>query len=110
MQSARPRSCFFQAGDGIRGHCVTGVQTCALPVSELYRQALAQGWLEAEGLVDGRGTQASVIGYPHLPRTEIFRALETFYRRFYFRPRKLVALGAEMLRDRTVMKRRLGEG
>ena len=22
----------FQAEDGIRGHCVTGVQTCALPI------------------------------------------------------------------------------
>src|SRR5438034_995102 len=27
---------FFQAEDGIRDHCVTGVQTCALPI---YRQA-----------------------------------------------------------------------
>jgi hypothetical protein len=60
--------------------------------------------------VDGRGAQASVLGYPHLPREEIFAALETFYRRFYFRPRKIVALGAEMLRDRGVMRRRLGEG
>src|SRR5437588_11184641 len=25
---------FFQAEDGIRCHCVTGVQTCALPISE----------------------------------------------------------------------------
>src|SRR5260221_3687958 len=25
-------SCFFQAEDGIRDHCVTGVQTCALPI------------------------------------------------------------------------------
>src|SRR5476649_2257236 len=24
---------FFQAEDVIRGHCVTGVQTCALPIS-----------------------------------------------------------------------------
>src|SRR5260221_6147700 len=24
--------CFFQAEDGIRYHCVTGVQTCALPI------------------------------------------------------------------------------
>src|SRR5260221_4924196 len=24
---------FFQAEDGIRYHCVTGVQTCALPIS-----------------------------------------------------------------------------
>src|SRR5438132_11942389 len=26
---------FFQAEDGIRDHCVTGVQTCALPISKL---------------------------------------------------------------------------
>src|SRR5436190_22352523 len=25
-------SFFFQAEDGIRGHCMTGVQTCALPI------------------------------------------------------------------------------
>src|SRR5215204_4983727 len=25
---------FFQAEDGIRYHCVTGVQTCALPISD----------------------------------------------------------------------------
>src|SRR5882672_2761215 len=80
------------------------------PGTALYREALERGWMESPDLVDGRGTQASVIGYPHLPRTEIFRSLETFYRRFYFRPRKLVALGGEMLRDRAVMKRRLGEG
>src|SRR5260221_8241940 len=27
---------FFQAEDGIRDHCVTGVQTCALPIYGLY--------------------------------------------------------------------------
>src|SRR5438034_6650977 len=27
---------FFQAEDGIRDHCVTGVQTCALPISVSY--------------------------------------------------------------------------
>src|SRR5260221_12993203 len=27
---------FFQAEDGIRDHCVTGVQTCALPIFFLY--------------------------------------------------------------------------
>src|SRR5260221_711149 len=33
------RSCFFffQAEDGIRDHCVTGVQTCALPILGLAR-------------------------------------------------------------------------
>src|SRR5438034_2408998 len=28
---------FFQAEDGIRDHCVTGVQTCALPISGRVR-------------------------------------------------------------------------
>src|SRR5260221_1402986 len=28
---------FFQAEDGIRDHCVTGVQTCALPISFDHR-------------------------------------------------------------------------
>src|SRR5438034_6422849 len=28
---------FFQAEDGIRAHCVTGVQTCALPISRAKR-------------------------------------------------------------------------
>src|SRR5260221_5339167 len=29
---------FFQAEDGIRDHCVTGVQTCALPISASLRK------------------------------------------------------------------------
>src|SRR5260221_731240 len=34
-------NCFFQAEDGIRDHCVTGVQTCALPIyaAESSRQS-----------------------------------------------------------------------
>src|SRR5260221_5196252 len=31
LSSSRPFF-FFQAEDGIRDHCVTGVQTCALPI------------------------------------------------------------------------------
>src|SRR5260221_4380531 len=30
-----PLRCFFQAEDGIRDHCVTGVQRCALPIYPL---------------------------------------------------------------------------
>src|SRR5438132_4641830 len=33
--------CFFQAEDGIRDHCVTGVQTCALPICPgIYRSRI----------------------------------------------------------------------
>src|SRR5260221_14382252 len=33
---------FFQAEDGIRYHCVTGVQTCALPIYLLFGDAHSQ--------------------------------------------------------------------
>lgn len=80
------------------------------PGTALHRQALAEGWLEGADLVDGRGVQASALGYPHLSRQEIFDSVEAFYRRFYFRPRKIFAIASEMVHDRNVLRRRLGEG
>src|SRR5260221_10021788 len=36
-RSRPPMFFFFQAEDGIRDHCVTGVQTCALPISPICK-------------------------------------------------------------------------
>ena len=80
------------------------------PGTALYDEARRNGWLEAERLVDEAGVQVSAIGYPHLPRTEIYRSVDEVYRRFYFRPRKMISLGAQMLRDPELMRRRLTEG
>ncbi len=76
----------------------------------LHRQALAEGWLQASDLVDDQGVQRAALSYPHLASTEIFASVETFYKRFYFRPRKIWSIAGEMVRDRHVMKRRLREG
>src|SRR5476649_3063002 len=35
---------FFQAEDGIRDHCVTGVQTCALPILHDRGQISRPAW------------------------------------------------------------------
>jgi hopanoid biosynthesis associated radical SAM protein HpnJ len=80
------------------------------PGTELHRLAREQGWLADDALVDRDGVQTTAIGYPHLSRTEIFSSVEEFYRRFYFRPRKIFSIAGEMLRDGRVLKRRLGEG
>jgi len=80
------------------------------PGTALYEEAKRNGWLEEERLVDGGGVQVAALGYPHLPRTEIFRSVGAFYRRFYFRPRKIISLAAETLRDPHMLRRRLAEG
>src|SRR5438132_8768653 len=43
---------FFQAEDGIRDHCVTGVQTCALPISA-HARGLVPILCVGEQLADG---------------------------------------------------------
>ena len=80
------------------------------PGTALHRQASAEGWLQESGLVDDKGVQRAALSYPHLGSSEIFSSVETFYKRFYFRPRKIFSIAGEMVRDRQVMKRRLREG
>src|SRR5690606_39485521 len=43
---------FFQAEDGIRDFHVTGVQTCALPISETQRQAILNAFEQAPSAAD----------------------------------------------------------
>ena len=80
------------------------------PGTELYRQAVANGWLEQSSLVDDRGAQVSALSYPHLLSSEISRGTQEFYRRFYFRPRKIFSIAREMATDTRVLRRRLREG
>jgi hopanoid biosynthesis associated radical SAM protein HpnJ len=91
-------------------HTLQASLAAPYPGTALHQQALAQGWLAEDHLVDADGVQTAVLGYPHLSRTEIFASVEAFYRRFYFRPRKIFAIGAEMVRDPAVGRRRLKEG
>lgn len=83
------------------------------PGTQLYREAVENGWIrenESLNLVNSQGVQLSPISYPHLPAQEIYHAVETFYRQFYFRPRKIVELTAEMMTSWELTKRRLREG
>src|SRR2546422_4581125 len=56
---------FFQAEDGIRDVAVTGVQTCALPISLAAARALvAHSDLDAKGIVtDAMRIAASICVY-----------------------------------------------
>ena len=83
----------------------------AYPGTLLYKQAIENGWLVAdENLVGDDGVQHSILNYPHLSSKEIFEAVDNFYKRFYFRPKKMTVLFFEMCGDWEIMKRRLREG
>jgi len=82
------------------------------PGTELYEQAVANGWYNqtAGTLVEDHGAQNAVLSYPNLSSKEIFDALETFYKEFYLRPSKIVEMVAEMLTSWDMFWRRIREG
>ncbi|HUI71608.1 MAG TPA: hopanoid biosynthesis associated radical SAM protein HpnJ, partial [Spirochaetia bacterium] len=83
----------------INPHTIQVSLAAVYPGTSLHRQAVENGWLRNDGqqLVAENGFQVSSLQYPHLPHEEIFKALETFYKRFYFRPRKIAEITFEML-------------
>jgi hopanoid biosynthesis associated radical SAM protein HpnJ len=97
----------------INPHTIQVSLAAPYPGTELYAQAVANGWLTANdqlNLVNSEGVQLSPLSYPGLGATQIYAAVETFYRRFYFRPRKIAELTAEMMTSWDLTKRRLREG
>jgi hopanoid biosynthesis associated radical SAM protein HpnJ len=84
------------------------------PGTELYRQAIENGWLPDDGdgaaLVSQHGTQLAALSYPHLGHTEILDSVDAFYKRFYFRAGKIAEMSAEMARRPGMAGRRLREG
>jgi len=81
------------------------------PGTELYEQAIANGWFKQEkDLLQTGGWQVAALNYPNLSSEEIFAGVAEFYKAFYFRPSKIFEILGEMVSDWDMMKRRLREG
>jgi radical SAM superfamily enzyme YgiQ (UPF0313 family) len=96
----------------INPHTIQVSLAAPYPGTFLYDQAVKEGWLDIENaeLIDEHGVQIAPLHYPHLSHTEIFKSVETIYRKFYFRPSKILSILNEMIRSPDMMKRRLREG
>jgi hopanoid biosynthesis associated radical SAM protein HpnJ len=97
----------------INPHTIQVSLAAPYPGTALYRQAVDNGWLQENGavnLVNDKGVQLAAISYPHLTKDQIFHSMESFYRRFYFRPGKIWEIVKEMLTSWDLTKRRLREG
>jgi hopanoid biosynthesis associated radical SAM protein HpnJ len=95
----------------INPHTIQVSLAAPYPGTFLFKQATENGWFDGtDHLLDDGGNQIAQLSYPHLPAPVIFDKVEEFYKRFYFRPRKIGAIVGEMVRDWDMMKRRLREG
>jgi len=94
----------------INPHTIQVSLAAAYPGTHLHRQAQENGWLRDAHLITDTGVQVSSLEYPNLSHEEIFRAVERFYKRFYFRPAKIGEITFEMMKSWDMTKRRLREG
>lgn len=80
------------------------------PGTELYRQAVENDWLVSSEMVSHNGTQVCPLSYPDLSGDEILESVDRFYKAFYFRPKVMVRMVAEMISTPEFGRRRLREG
>ena len=80
------------------------------PGTGFYEFVTKNNHLTVDSLVDETGYQKCTVSYPEVSADEIFKAVETFYRRYYFRPRYIWKAVKKMASSREEARRLLGEG
>ncbi len=80
------------------------------PGTELFEYVTANGYLAVDPLLDESGYQKCTVEYPGLERRRDLRAVERFYRSFYFRPRYIFKAVRKMVSSGEECKRLLKEG
>ena len=80
------------------------------PGTGFYDFVTKNKFLTVDSLVDETGYQKCTVSYPEVSADEIFKAVEDFYRRYYFRPAYIWKSIKKMASSREEAKRLLGEG
>jgi hopanoid biosynthesis associated radical SAM protein HpnJ len=80
------------------------------PGTAMYDWVSEHKYLTVDSLVDETGYQKCTVSYPEISADEIFKAVETFYRRYYFSRRYIWKSIKKMATSREEAKRLLGEG
>ena len=82
----------------------------ALQDPEVHEYVRQNNFLTVDSLVDETGYQKCTVSYPEISADEIFKSVESFYRRYYFRPKYIWKSIKKMASSREEAKRLLGEG
>ena len=80
------------------------------PGTEFFEQCKREGWISSDSYIDDTGHQMCIINYPHLSNAEIFKAVEEFYNKFYFRPKYILRSIGRMIVNSEERRKLLKEG
>lgn len=80
------------------------------PGTEFYTLCKENGWITSDAFIDDTGHQMCVVNYPNLANTEIFKSVEEFYNKFYFRPKYIARSIGRMIIDSDERRKLLKEG
>ncbi|RMD57825.1 MAG: hopanoid biosynthesis associated radical SAM protein HpnJ [Nitrospirae bacterium] len=102
--------------DSIRFACELDPDTiqvslaAAYPGTEFYEICQNNGYFVEDEWVDKHGCQVFNLRYEDIEPWEIYKALEKFYKRFYYRPKRLAKIIMKMAIDPKERRRRIEEG
>lgn len=75
------------------------------PGTKFYDLCVKEGYINPESLVGESGYQNCAVSYPGISSTEIFMAVERFYKKFYYRPGYVAKVLKKALLDSKERKR-----
>jgi radical SAM superfamily enzyme YgiQ (UPF0313 family) len=82
----------------------------AYPGTAFYEMCQSEGYFIKSGWVDEGGYQIFNLKYEGIEPTEIYKSVETFYKRFYYRPIRLAKIILAMIKNPEERKLRLKQG
>jgi len=80
------------------------------PGTAFYEQCKREGWIASDAYIDDTGHQMCVVNYPHLSNAEIFKSVEDFYNKFYFRPKYILRSIGRMIVNSDERRKLLKDG
>lgn len=101
--------------DSIRFACELDPDTiqvslaAVFPGTAFYNLCQEKNYFVHDDLVDDQGYQTFNLKYSGIESQEIYEAVETFYKRFYYRPKRLARIVFKMMLDPVERQRRLKE-
>lgn len=102
--------------DSIRFACELDVDTIQVslaspyPGTKLYDLCKEKNYLVQEHMVNERGWQMCTVQYPGISNIEIFKSVERFYKKFYYRPKFILRMLKKIIFNGEERRRVLREG